>query len=139
MNTLVVGMPFSFIWFHVLQLRGITDVHILPHFHVVLIESYLCLLIHEITFYVSHRILHHKIFYKRFHKIHHEWTTSVATVALYCHPFEYLIADLWPAMAGPLVTGCHITTMWAWLSVLLVGTLADHSGYHLPFIHSSGN
>lgn len=84
-------------------------------------------------------MLHHKFFYKRFHKIHHEWTASVSIVSLYCHPFEYLIANMWPTFMGPLVIKCHITTFWAWLLVLLIGTLGDHSGYHLPFLHSSGN
>ena len=39
---------------------------------------------------------------------------------------------------GPLLTNCHILFMWFWFAKVIVNTNIDHSGYHLPFIHSSG-
>jgi fatty acid hydroxylase domain-containing protein 2 len=40
---------------------------------------------YEIGFYYSHRMLHHRWFYKHVHKIHHEWTAPVSTMTFYCH------------------------------------------------------
>ena len=41
-------------------------------------------------------------------------------------------------MTGPLLTNCHILFMWFWFAKVIINTNIDHSGYHLPFIHSSG-
>lgn len=39
-------------------------------------------------FYLTHRSLHHKSLYARFHKQHHEYTGTIGFAAEYAHPFE---------------------------------------------------
>ncbi len=39
-------------------------------------------------FYWTHRILHHPVMYKRFHKQHHEYTGTIGFAAEHAHPFE---------------------------------------------------
>ena len=43
--------------------------------------------IYEIFFYYAHRLMHRREFYKRFHKVHHEWTAPVASMATHNHWF----------------------------------------------------
>merc|ERR1712108_54344 len=84
----------------------------------------------------SHWILHHRRLYKHIHKKHHEWTASIALVAVYAHPVEHVVSNLLPVALGPLIVGSHPATMWLWFSIALLSTLNSHSGYHLPFLPS---
>jgi fatty acid hydroxylase domain-containing protein 2 len=53
------------------------------------------------------------------------------------HPVENLISNMWPIFGVFQFLDCHATTYILWISVSIVTTLTDHSGHHLPFLHSS--
>ncbi|XP_043841734.1 fatty acid hydroxylase domain-containing protein 2 [Dromiciops gliroides] len=108
----------------------------LPTFHWFLLELSVFVLIEEVMFYYSHRLLHHPIFYKRFHKKHHEWTAPIGVVSLYAHPVEHVVSNMLPAMVGPLVMGSHLSSITMWFSLALIITTISHCGYHLPFLPS---
>jgi len=136
LNWFTINPVFSYCFYRLHLMRGIPDVTILPSFHRVLAELVVILLVEEVVFYYSHWILHHRRLYKHIHKKHHEWTASIALVAVYAHPVEHVVSNLLPVALGPLIVGSHPATMWLWFSIALLSTLNSHSGYHLPFLPS---
>ena len=94
-------------------------------------------IVEEIGFYYGHRFMHIPAVYKRFHKQHHEWTSSIGCVAIYADPLEHITSNLLPVMLGPFFCDSHIVTYWFWLFVAVHVTIQVHSGYHFPFTPSS--
>jgi len=136
LNWFTINPVFSYCFFQLHLLRGVPDISVLPSFHRVLAELVVFLVVEEVVFYYSHWLLHHRRIYKHIHKKHHEWTASIALVAVYAHPVEHVVSNLLPVALGPLIVGAHPATMWLWFSIALLSTLNSHSGYHLPFLPS---
>lgn len=90
------------------------------------------ILIREILFYYSHRLLHHPRLYRHIHKRHHEWQTPVALTAIYCHPIEHIVANFLPVIIGPVLMDSHSLVSSLWMLWVIILTLNDHSGYHFP-------
>ena len=58
------------------------------------------LAISEILFYTFHRILHHRLLYKHFHKVHHEFKQPIGISALYTHPVDAVLGNIIPDGIG---------------------------------------
>jgi plant 4alpha-monomethylsterol monooxygenase len=86
----------------------------------------------DLCFYALHRTLHRPWLFKRVHAVHHRVRTPSAIAGAYFHPVEYVLISL-SALAGPLLLGAHVITIWIW-AVLRQGLAADgHAGYALPW------
>ncbi|XP_054157534.1 fatty acid hydroxylase domain-containing protein 2-like isoform X2 [Oppia nitens] len=79
------------------------------------------LVVNEIGFYYTHRLLHYGPLYRLIHKRHHRWQAPVAISAFYC----------------PFLMNSHILTQWLWYGLVIFITLADHSDYHFPCMIST--
>ncbi|GFQ96218.1 fatty acid hydroxylase domain-containing protein 2 [Trichonephila clavata] len=128
-----LSIPFYMVGYHLMVLRGYDTKKSLPSFQRAFFELLFCVLVEEIGFYYSHRVLHFPFFYKHIHKIHHEWKSPIALAAAYCHPIEHYFSNLIPAYLGPFLLGSHIFTCWIWYSIITFSTLINHSGFHFPF------
>ena len=108
----------------------------LPSFNHLIYELFFFMVIEEIFFYYGHRLLHSKLFYGAIHKIHHEWTSPIGVVAIYCHPIEHIMTNIFPVLLGPLIMKSHIAVIWLWSSIAIFNAILTHSGYHLPWMLS---
>jgi sterol desaturase/sphingolipid hydroxylase (fatty acid hydroxylase superfamily) len=98
--------------------------------------AYLWFILHDVSFYCYHRTLHEVPgLYRRFHKPHHILTAPFAWGSHAVHPVEMLLQSI-GALAGPLIWsfafGLPIKVVWAWVALIQVQGVWDHSGYDLP-------
>jgi 4-alpha-methyl-delta7-sterol-4alpha-methyl oxidase len=92
----------------------------------------LFLVIDDCCSYILHRSLHAPWLFKHVHAVHHRIRKPSAIAGAYFHPVEYALINL-AALAGPVLVGAHVVTIWVW-AVLRQWLAADgHSGYALPW------
>jgi len=103
--------------------------------HVPLIGA-LWFVLHDVSFYSYHRVLHEVPWlYKTIHKPHHLLTAPFAWGSHATHPVEMALQSV-GAMSGPLLwsatVGLPVHGWWVWLAVVQWQGVMDHSGYELP-------
>lgn len=91
----------------------------------------------EVLFYYSHRFLHWNKIYKYVHKMHHKFTAPFGIAAVYAHPIEHIVSNMWPIAAGQLLAGAHPVACCAITSFAILNTMTSHGGYN--FVPLLGN
>jgi sterol desaturase/sphingolipid hydroxylase (fatty acid hydroxylase superfamily) len=108
----------------------------LPALSTMVWQIVLCMLIEEILFFYVHWALHHRLVYKRFHKMHHEWTAPIAYAAAYAHPVEHLFSNMLSPAIPTVLLNMHVSTSLIWFTFVIVMTQIHHCGYHFPILAS---
>lgn len=134
-NQFVVGVPLGLLCTEAYAWRGMFA-QPLPSLPLLALQLFGVVMVEEVCFYYSHRLLHHPKLYARIHKQHHEWVAPLAWCCIYAHPIEHLISNLLPIMLGPFLLGMHPLAALAWYALAFHSTLNSHSGLHLPFSQS---
>lgn len=90
-----------------------------------------CMLMEDLIFHCSHRFLHRPWVYPYIHKIHHEHKVTIGLAASHAHPVEYLLGNVGPTIAGPLILGdrMHFLGVFTWYILRTIEGIEGHSGY----------
>jgi sterol desaturase/sphingolipid hydroxylase (fatty acid hydroxylase superfamily) len=94
-----------------------------------------CMMVADTYNYWSHRLMHSPYFYKKSHKVHHEFVVSVSIAAEYFTPAEHLLSNCIQTGLGPMLLGfrCHIVTFYLWIAFQTIEPADAHSGYDFPW------
>ena len=87
------------------------------------------IVVEEVFFYFSHRLLHTSMFYSKIHKFHHTFTAPFAIAAVYAHPIEHMLSNVIPVSLGSLIMQSHPVLPMIWGVLALFNTMTVHSGY----------
>ena len=91
--------------------------------------------IEETLFFWIHFMFHRsKFLYKKIHKIHHTYTAPTAYQAVYAHPVEHILINIFPLLLGPVLMRAHVFEGVLWLGLAQLTTLVAHCGYVIPLI-----
>ena len=120
-----------------------------PKASIVLRDLLVFLVIEEIGFYYGHRLMHHPVLYKRFHKMHHEFTAPFGmtgklyfkgkcitnfkvVLGTYAHPVEHILVNVIPMSAGAILMQSHVLVFAIWLTASIFTVITTHSGFQIP-------
>ncbi|CAN0908636.1 Methylsterol monooxygenase 1-2 [Linum grandiflorum] len=129
---LFVILPLELAAYPVIKMVGIRTGLTLPSGWEMMAQISIYLIVEDYMSYWIHRGLHCGWVYKRFHKVHHEYTAPVAIAAAYNHWTDTVVLGI-PTLVGPAMVPGHMLTLWLWFSIRQLETLGTHSGYDFPW------
>ncbi len=104
----------------------------LPSVAVIIAELVLFLLVDDMLFYFSHRLLHTPWLYRHVHSWHHRISAPFALTSAIMHPVEWLlISGL--VLVVPLALGVHVYVYWACVVLRQWGNVEYHAGVAGPW------
>jgi sterol desaturase/sphingolipid hydroxylase (fatty acid hydroxylase superfamily) len=110
--------------------RGIDMTNELPSIMHMIVNGSVTYFMLSCLFYYIHRFLHLPYFYKKFHKMHHEWQAPIACSAIYGHPVEHILNNVLPIFIPSIILGLHPYELYVLITIATVHSVNVHSGYN---------
>jgi sterol desaturase/sphingolipid hydroxylase (fatty acid hydroxylase superfamily) len=86
-----------------------------PSTQTVFLHLLVFMVVEDALFYTAHRLLHaNPAMYKAVHKFHHRWAQSISVSAESTHPVEFVLGNVIPFAAGPMLCGAHLVENYLW-------------------------
>lgn len=120
---------------YIMKYRGISSTDSLPSFSQHFFHLTICILTEEVVYYTLHRMMHSIQALWNVHKQHHRGTTT-AMQSMSIPLLEFLLLRMLPYSLGPLLCGCHISTLYIWAGASALVMTMMYSGYHFPLLSS---
>jgi fatty acid hydroxylase domain-containing protein 2 len=136
-NQFLGTWPFLAGLFYLLTLRGYTSAIEIPVWYIALLQLAGLILIEDILFFAAHHTMHRKYFFKKYHKIHHEYRESIAIATHHVHFVEHIVGNLIPVFAGVYILMPHPFVILFWILMVVINALHTHSGYAIPWMSYS--
>ena len=96
-----------------------------PYF---IFSTFLFMVIHDLYFYISHRMMHHKKIYPIVHQVHHISLNPTPWAAFSFHPIEAFIQIAWIPIII-LFIPFHFSSIAIWALYMMLFNVIGHLGY----------
>ena len=91
-------------------------------------STILLIVIHDIYFFITHKMMHHRKIYPIVHKIHHLSTNPSPWAAFSFHPIEAIVQIAWIPIVV-MVLPIHHSSILILSIFMMVFNVAGHLGY----------
>ncbi|MDX1958820.1 MAG: sterol desaturase family protein [Leptospiraceae bacterium] len=86
------------------------------------------ILFHDAYFYFTHRLMHHKLLFNSFHKVHHNSTNPSPWASFSFHPLEAIVeAGILPISV--MILPLHPITIISFIMFMTIMNIIGHLGY----------
>ena len=107
-----------------------------PPLSTVIPQILLMMFLEDLFFLSFHWLLHQPQLYK-YHKVHHEFSTTVSIAGLHFHPIEFFLIQSVSSLMNMrilLLTGpLHLSTLVSWFVLRIWDANSAHSGYNFSW------
>jgi sterol desaturase/sphingolipid hydroxylase (fatty acid hydroxylase superfamily) len=98
----------------------------------IFINTLLILFSSGLLFYIFHYILHLPYFYKRIHKMHHEFIIPMAPSSLYAHPIEHILCNNLSFLIPFMIFGTTYNIAMFLIIFASIMVTTSHVDYNFP-------
>ena len=131
LNSIMMFLVLVLVW----PLLSLSNIHTgaIPPWYVWVFQIVFFLIFDDFLFYWMHRYMHeNKWVLRHIHSVHHRIRNTCALDGNYFHWVEFvLIGSL--AMVGPILLGCHLYVLYAWIIIRNIEAADGHAGYDFPW------
>lgn len=97
-----------------------------PAIAALFVKLVLCVLAHDAIFHALHRLFHHRLLYKPFHKLHHQWVNPVPDVAFDATLVEHVVVNVLPVVMLGIYLDMNVVETAVWYCLATAGSVSGH-------------